>query len=156
MESRSGIRINDKRQLKNSKRVIRKIEEEGANKWNPKMEGIWRGIIILKTFVLDGLTLALRGAFGYGATHEDDELLHAGTLEVTEVAYIWSVTQNHRIRTLTRAFKHQQSRDLHLSIPFSLSLSSLISRVRSFVVFSCSLGFAVGRRKPCQRTGNGK
>lgn len=67
--------------------------------------------------MLYGLALALRGATGDGATDEDDELLDAGTLEVTEVADVGSVRQNNGIGTLTCAFKHQQCRDLH---PFSL------------------------------------
>ena len=84
--------------------------------------------------MLDGLTLALWGAFGDGATHEDDELLDAGALEVPEVAHVQSVRQNHRIRTLTGAFQHQQSCDLHISLSLlsfynstSLSLSLSLS-----------------------------
>ena len=61
----------------------------------------------VRTLVLDGLALALRGAFGDGATHEDDELLDAGTLEVSEVAYVRSIRQYHWIRSILAAFQNQ-------------------------------------------------
>lgn len=73
--------------------------------------------------MLNGLTLSLRGAISDGSTYEDDEFLDARALEVTEVAYVQSVCQNHRIRTLTGAFQHQQTRDLHLYILISITLS---------------------------------
>lgn len=73
--------------------------------------------------MLDGLALALRGAFGNRATHKNDELLDAGALEVAEVAYLGSIRQYHRIGSIRVAFKHQQSCDLHLSLSLSPTLS---------------------------------
>ena len=128
----------------------------GERERNPKNE-----YISLCTFMLDGLTLALWGAFGDGATHEDDELLDAGALEVPEVAHVQSVRQNHRIRTLTGAFQHQQSCDLHISLSLlsfynSTSLSLSLTSFKSSCASRALFGFGVGNRWKLERArGNG-
>lgn len=63
--------------------------------------------------MLDGLSLTGRGALRDGPTHEDDEFLDAGALEVAEVADVGGVGEDDRVGSVRVDLQHQQGCDLH-------------------------------------------
>lgn len=57
--------------------------------------------------MLDGLPLTGRGALSDGPTHEDDEFLDAGTLEVAEMADVGGVGEDDRVGPVWVDLQHQ-------------------------------------------------
>lgn len=57
--------------------------------------------------MLDGLPLTGRGALSDGPTHEDDEFLDAGTLEVAEMADVGGVGEDDRVGPVRVDLQHQ-------------------------------------------------
>jgi hypothetical protein len=125
--------------------------EKKKSKSKIQMRRSYRGRDRRGTFVLHGLALGGRSAPGDGTRYKDNELLHARSLKVSEVAHVHRLRQYHRIRPLRTALQHRQRRDLHLPLSLNLLLLLFVGIDLSLSLSGCfrflSSPFVVGRKR---------